>query len=91
MTKGTLSHLATPGTTLSVRVTPKAAANRIVVAEGVLRVYVTAVPEDGAANDAVHKLLSKALGLARSRLTLVQGATSRDKVFRIDQADRTGA
>ncbi len=84
MKKGDLAHLAVPGTLLRLRVTPKASANRIVESEEGLRVHVTAVPADGAANAAVQKLLSKALGIAPTRLTLVQGAASRDKVFRID-------
>ena len=69
-----LSALAQPGTTIALRVTPKAARNRIVAEEGVLRVYVTTVPEDGKANAAVLK----------SRLTLLRGHTSRDKVFQVD-------
>ncbi|SNR79455.1 DUF167 domain-containing protein [Puniceibacterium sediminis] len=84
MRKGDLTHLATPGSTLSLRVTPKASANRVIEDDGTLRIYVTAVPADGAANDAVQKLLAKALGIAKTRLSLIQGATSRNKVFRID-------
>jgi uncharacterized protein YggU (UPF0235/DUF167 family) len=49
-----------------------------------LRVYVTTVPEDGKANAAVQKLLAKALGVAKSRLTLIRGHTTRDKVFQVD-------
>jgi uncharacterized protein YggU (UPF0235/DUF167 family) len=79
-----LSALAQPGTTITLRVTPKAARNRIVAEEGVLRVYVTTVPEDGKANAAVLKLLAKALGVPKSRLTLLRGHTSRDKVFQVD-------
>ncbi|PZP40144.1 MAG: hypothetical protein DI585_01800 [Pseudomonas fluorescens] len=63
-----------------VRVTPKASADRIVEEQGVLRVYVTVVPEDGKANKAVLGLLAKHLGVAKSRLEIVQGSTSRDKV-----------
>lgn len=51
--------------------------------DGVIRVYVTTVPENGRANTAVQKLLAKQLGLAKSRLTLIRGQTSRDKVFRV--------
>jgi uncharacterized protein YggU (UPF0235/DUF167 family) len=51
--------------------------------EGQIRVYVTTVPEDGKANAAVQKILAKALGIPKSRLTLIRGQTSRDKVFRI--------
>ena len=72
------------GTEFSVRVTPKAARNAIVVEDGTIRVYTTTVPEDGKATDAVIKLLAKSLGVAKSRLTLLRGATSRDKQFRLD-------
>ena len=79
-----LSHLAAPGTEVSVRVTPKASRNTIKVEGDQIRVYVTVVPEGGKANAAVQRLLAKALGVAKSRLTLIRGQTSRDKVFRVD-------
>lgn len=80
-----LTHLAREGAEIAVRVTPKARRNAVSVAEdGGLRVHVTTVPEDGKANAAVQKLLAKALGVAKSRLTLIRGTTSRDKVFRLD-------
>lgn len=69
---------------LSVKVTPKASRNRISATADGVRVYVTAVPEGGKANGAVQKLLAKALGLAKSRVVLIRGDTSRDKLFRID-------
>lgn len=78
-----LAHLADPGTEISVRVTPKASRNRVVVEEGQVRVYVTTVPEGGKANAAVVKLLAKAVGVPKSRLELIRGQTSRDKVFRV--------
>ncbi len=81
-----LSHLAQPGAEIAVRVTPKAAANRIVVEDGLIRVYVTTVPEGGKATAAVVKMLAKSLGVPKTRLTLVRGATSRDKVFRLQSA-----
>ncbi|MCK8483446.1 DUF167 domain-containing protein [Aliiroseovarius sp. S2029] len=84
MKKGELSHLARSGALLSVRVTPKAARNQVEERDGQLRVSVTTVPEDGKATKAVIKLLAQALGIAKSRLVLTQGATSRDKVFRVD-------
>lgn len=79
-----LRHLALPGTTLALRVTPRAARNTVTLKDGQLRVTVTTVPEDGKANAAVVQLLAKALGIPKSRLTLVRGATSRDKLFRIE-------
>jgi uncharacterized protein YggU (UPF0235/DUF167 family) len=79
-----LSDLSVPGATLDVRVTPKAARNAIRHEDGLLRVSVTEVPENGKATAAVIKLLSKALGLPKSRLTLIHGEASRNKRFRID-------
>jgi uncharacterized protein YggU (UPF0235/DUF167 family) len=79
-----LSHLAVPGAEFAVRVTPKASRNALRVEAGVIRVYVTVVPEDGKANAAVVALLAKALGVAKSRLTLLRGAAARDKRFRLD-------
>ncbi|WP_438986505.1 DUF167 domain-containing protein [Marivivens donghaensis] len=78
-----LSHLAVEGAEIAVRVTPKASRDRILVEDDTIRVYVTTVPEDGKANKAVVKLLSKALGVPKTRLDLIRGATTRDKVFRI--------
>lgn len=78
-----LTHLARPGAEIAIRVTPKASRERLVVEDGQIRAYVTVVPEDGKANAAVQVLLAKALGIAKSRLALVRGQTSRDKVFRV--------
>ncbi len=79
-----LSDLAVSGATLAVRVTPKASRNAIERKGDEIRIYVTTVPENGKANAAVTKLLAKALGVPKSRLSLIRGETARDKVFRID-------
>ena len=84
MSKNSLSHLAISGATFSVRVTPKASRNDVAIADQGIKVSVTAPASDGQANKAVTQLLSKALGVAKSRLTLVQGQKSRDKLFRLD-------
>jgi uncharacterized protein YggU (UPF0235/DUF167 family) len=36
-------------------------------------------PSDGAANDAVIKLVAKALGISRSEVTIIAGHTARHK------------
>ena len=76
-----LRHLAQPGQQIAVRVTPRAAANRIETRGGALRVYVTVAPEDGKANAAVQRLLAESMGLPKSRLSLLRGQTARDKAF----------
>ena len=40
---------------------------------------VAEAPADGAANEAVMKLLAKALGISRSELSIISGSTSRHK------------
>lgn len=71
-------------TEFTVRATPKSSRDRIVIEGEDIRVYVTTVPENGKANTAIMKLLSKALGVPKTSLTLVRGETSRDKTFRLD-------
>lgn len=78
-----LSHLAQPGTEVAVRVTPRAARDRIAADGDAIRVYTTTVPEDGKANASVIKLLAKAMGVPKSHLVLIRGQTARDKVFRV--------
>ena len=49
----------------------------------VLKVYVTAVPDNGKANEAVLKLLAKAWKLPKTTFSIVRGATHRRKVLEI--------
>ena len=79
-----LSHLALPGTTLAIRVTPNARRAGVELVTDQIRVSVTETPEAGKATEAARVALSKALGVAKTRLTLLRGATSRDKLFRLD-------
>ena len=86
MTKGGEFDYLADGRVFSVRVTPKASRNQIRAGEeGVtdLRVSVTSVPEGGKANAEVIRLLAKALGVPKSRLELLRGATGREKSFRV--------
>lgn len=83
MEKAALSHLAITGAKIAVRVTPKASRMRLTHVDGEIRVYVTTVPEGGKATKDVVKLLARALGIPKSRLELLRGATSRDKLFGI--------
>ncbi len=71
---------------LTVRVTPKGGRNEILpyqCGDEYVRLKVTALPEDGKANQAVVVLLSKTLGVAKSNIRLVSGEQSRVKRFQI--------
>ena len=48
-----------------------------------MKIRVSAPPVEGEANAALEKLLAKALGLARSQIKVVSGATSRLKQVQI--------
>jgi uncharacterized protein YggU (UPF0235/DUF167 family) len=73
---------------LAIRATPNARADGVTLpADGappVLAIRTTATPEDGRANEAILALLAAALGRPRSALTLLRGATARDKLVRIE-------
>jgi len=71
-------------TLLRVRVQPRASREDIVgLAEGRLRVALTAPPVEGAANDALRRFMAARLGVARGRVTLESGEKSREKTLRV--------
>jgi uncharacterized protein YggU (UPF0235/DUF167 family) len=54
------------------------------VSDGALRARVAAPPVDGAANDALVRLIADELALPRARVRLIAGASGRRKVIEID-------
>jgi len=54
------------------------------MADGVLRARVSAPPVDGKANKALCRLIAKQVGVAPSRVSVVRGEKSRDKVVQVD-------
>ena len=81
------------GVRVALKVTPKAAADRVrgvaLDESGValLQVSVTAVPEDGRANKAVTALLAKHWRVPKSSIAVIQGATDRRKVLLVRDDD----
>jgi uncharacterized protein (TIGR00251 family) len=80
---------AADGVRLALRVSPGAGRDAIAgliempPGETRLKVSVTAPPEGGKANDAVIRLLAKSWKLPRTSLTVVAGATDRNKLIHI--------
>lgn len=68
---------------VNVRVIPRARVQKIVADGDILRVYTNAAPADGAANAAVIKMLAEYYDVPKSRISIVRGATSHDKVIEI--------
>ena len=76
-------------TQLPVRLTPGASADRIdgwdadVEGRPVLKARVRARPVEGEANEALVKLIAKALGVAKSAVVLQRGGQSRIKMISV--------
>lgn len=69
---------------LTVHVKPGSRHNSLEwIDEDTLKVSVTALPEKGKANQAVIEMLAQELGIAKSKIELFRGATTRIKQFKI--------
>jgi uncharacterized protein len=72
----------------AVRLTPRSAVERVDdVVDGVLKVKVMAPAVEGAANNALIRLLADELGIARRDVRIVAGAASRQKLVVVDGVD----
>jgi uncharacterized protein (TIGR00251 family) len=82
-------HSGQKGSALAVRVTPRASRNEIaeILNDGTVRVRLTAPPVEGRANEALREFLSEIIGVPRSKIEIVAGATGRDKLVSILDMD----
>jgi uncharacterized protein (TIGR00251 family) len=71
---------------LRVRVTPRAKRSELAGrrADGVLLARVAAPPVEGKANAALCALIAQALGVPKSRVSVVRGAGAREKTVRVE-------
>lgn len=82
MTETILLRETKNGVTFDIHVNPHASRAEIAgIAEGMLKVKVTAPPVEGAANEACILLLSKKLGLKKSQLDITAGSKGRKKTI----------
>jgi hypothetical protein len=73
---------------IAVRLRPRGHRDELIGIEaGVLQARVTAPPVDGRANKALCRLVAKRAGVAPSRVSVVRGAKSRDKLLRVEGLD----
>lgn len=74
-----------PMTDLPIRLQPRARRDEVVGERaGAIVIRVTAPPVDGKANAALCGFVARAANVAPSRVTVVRGQTSRDKVVRVE-------
>jgi uncharacterized protein (TIGR00251 family) len=75
-------------TDISIRLQPRARRDEVVGERaGAIVIRVTAPPVDGKANAALCAFVARAAGVPPSRVSVVRGQTSRDKVVRVDGVD----
>ena len=72
------------GVTFAVRVQPRAKRNAVIGEVGeAVKIALTAPPVEGRANDACVEFLAELFGVARTAVSIISGATSRNKVVRV--------
>jgi len=74
---------------LHCHVQPKASRNALAgLYGGRLKVHITAPPIDGKANKYLRKYIAKEFGVAKTRVTLVRGESSRQKTLAITRPEK---
>lgn len=83
-------HDGKRGSALAVRVTPRASRNEIteIQSDGTVKIRLTAPPVDGEANQLLIAFLSDVLGIAKSNIDIVAGASGRDKLISVTDMDK---
>lgn len=80
------------GVEIEVKVTPKSSVETVgPVRDGRLVVKVNAPPDQGKANKAVCKLIAECVGVAKSKVSVISGDTSRSKRLRAIGIDESQA
>lgn len=70
---------------IKIRVLPRSSKNEIIgeMADGTLKVKLTAPPIDGKANDSLIKLLADYFDKPKSKIKITAGATSKNKTIEL--------
>jgi len=73
---------------IRVRLRPRGGRDELIgMRDGVVQVRVSAPPVDGKANGALCRLIARSAGVAPSKVSVVRGEKSRDKVVRVEGLD----
>lgn len=70
---------------IKIRVLPRSSKNEIVgeMADGTLKVKLTAAPVDGKANEALIALLAEHFDCPKTKIKIVRGQTSKNKMIEV--------
>ncbi|MBI5844799.1 MAG: DUF167 domain-containing protein [Deltaproteobacteria bacterium] len=76
------------GFSFKVRAVPRSSKNQVCGAQGeALKIKITAPPVEGAANQAICEFAAKLLDVAKSRVSVASGASSKDKTLFVEEPD----
>ncbi|MPM28509.1 hypothetical protein SDC9_75035 [bioreactor metagenome] len=78
-------HSGKGGAAITVRVTPRSSRNEVseILADGTVKIRLTAAPVDGKANENLIEYLAKVLDINKSSIEIVAGMTGREKLVTI--------
>jgi hypothetical protein len=69
---------------IKIKVLPRSSRNELIkISEDEYKVKLTATPTDGKANDALIELLSREWDIPKSKIKIVRGLTSKNKLIEI--------
>lgn len=71
---------------LNIKVIPNAKQNKLIEETGRMKVYLTAPAVEGKANGALIEFLAEHFKIKKSRISIIKGAKSREKVIEIRDA-----
>ena len=82
-------HSGQNGADMAVRVTPRASRNEIaeILADGTIKIRLTAPPVDGKANEALIRFLAEVLEVPRGKIEILAGASGHDKLVSVLDLD----
>lgn len=70
---------------ISIKVLPRSSKNELTkLPDGSYKVKLTAAPVDGEANKKLLAFLAKEFGVAKSKITIIKGEKSRNKVIQFN-------
>lgn len=69
---------------LTVKVIPKSGRSDLKIVGNSLKVWLKSAPEDGKANAELMRTLAEYFDISRSRITIVSGISSRNKIVDIE-------
>ena len=89
MTRQFVLHDGKRGSALALRVTPRADRNQItgLLNDGTIKVQLASAAEDEVSNKELLAFLSEVLGVPKSRVEIVAGEASRDKLVSVLDMD----